>query len=90
MKPSRFTILKLLRRRELHASPAQAPLRRQNALHRRTPEFTALDENNDGVLDRSEAASSPALAARFKEADLDGDGQLSRFEYLKAMGQSSR
>ncbi|HWA39626.1 MAG TPA: hypothetical protein VG873_17360 [Burkholderiales bacterium] len=90
MKTNRFLILKLLRRRELHSSPAQAPRRRQNALRRKTPEFSTLDENEDGVLDRSEAASDPALAARFKEADIDGDGRLSRLEYLKAMGKNSR
>lgn len=49
------------------------------------PGFTQLDRNNDGALSRSEAARNPYLVKRFKEADHDGDGKLSRFEYLRVM-----
>lgn len=51
------------------------------------PGFNELDRNDDGALTRSEAAANPALAARFKEVDGDGDGKVSRFEYLKTMAK---
>jgi Ca2+-binding EF-hand superfamily protein len=51
------------------------------------PGFNELDRNDDGALTRSEAAANPALAARFKEVDSDGDGKVSRFEYLKTMAK---
>ena len=35
-----------------------------------------LDTNNDGAIDRAEAAASPRLAERFDRADKDGDGRL--------------
>jgi hypothetical protein len=49
------------------------------------PGFNKLDKNHDGYLSRSEAAANPTLAKRFKEADRDGDGKLSRTEYLTVM-----
>jgi len=49
------------------------------------PGFNKLDANNDGYLTRSEAAKNPYLAKRFKEADKNGDGKLSRTEYLTVM-----
>ncbi|WP_028918175.1 EF-hand domain-containing protein [Pseudoxanthomonas sp. J35] len=39
-------------------------------------ERKALDANGDGVVDRSEAAAFPRLAARFDELDRDQDGKL--------------
>lgn len=48
------------------ASPSAAPQR--------------LDANNDGVVDRQEAASNPRLAQRFDELDKNKDGKLSREE----------
>ncbi len=35
-----------------------------------------LDTNNDGAIDRAEAAASPRLAEHFDKADKDGDGRL--------------
>ena len=39
-----------------------------------------LDTNNDGYIDRSEAAAAPRLAARFDALDANKDGRLSREE----------
>lgn len=39
-----------------------------------------LDTNGDGVIDRSEAAANPRLAAKFDELDKNKDGKLSRDE----------
>lgn len=39
-----------------------------------------LDSNNDGFIDRTEAASSPRLLAKFDQLDTNKDGKLSREE----------
>jgi len=39
-----------------------------------------LDVNNDGVIDRNEAAASPRLAAKFDQLDSNKDGKLDRSE----------
>lgn len=39
-----------------------------------------LDKNGDGVIDRSEAAADPKLAAKFDQLDSNKDGKLSREE----------
>ena len=49
------------------------------------PGFNKLDKNNDGYISMQEAKGNPTLAKKFKEADKDGDGKLSRTEYLTAM-----
>jgi Ca2+-binding EF-hand superfamily protein len=49
------------------------------------PGFNKLDRNNDGYLSRTEAARNSYLRKNFKAADTDGDGKLSRSEYLKVM-----
>ena len=49
------------------------------------PGFNKLDKNNDGYLSRAEAAKNSYLRKNFKAADTDGDGKLSRTEYLKVM-----
>ena len=51
------------------------------------PGFNDLDKNHDGALSSTEAAANPQLAKRFKEVDTDGDGKLSRAEYLKVMAK---
>jgi Ca2+-binding EF-hand superfamily protein len=49
------------------------------------PGFIALDTNKNGYLSRKEAAANPELAKKFKLADKNHDGRLSRSEYLWAM-----
>ncbi|AWH16904.1 hypothetical protein C1922_06000 [Stenotrophomonas sp. ZAC14D2_NAIMI4_7] len=44
------------------------------------PRPVKLDTNGDGVIDRSEAAANPRLAAKFDELDKNKDGKLSRDE----------
>jgi hypothetical protein len=39
-----------------------------------------LDTNNDGAIDRAEAAASPRLAERFDQVDKDKDGKLGKSE----------
>lgn len=49
--------------------------------------FNDMDKNNDGKLSRAEAAGNKDLLARWKAADTDGDGMLTRAEYLKEMAK---
>ncbi|MCC4587319.1 EF-hand domain-containing protein [Xanthomonas sp. NCPPB 1067] len=44
------------------------------------PRPAKLDSNGDGVIDRSEAAANPKLAAQFDTLDTNKDGKLSRDE----------
>ncbi|MDM7554353.1 EF-hand domain-containing protein [Xanthomonas fragariae] len=44
------------------------------------PRPAKLDKNGDGLIDRSEAAADPMLAAQFDTLDTDKDGKLSREE----------
>lgn len=44
------------------------------------PARASLDTNNDGVIDKAEAAAHPRLAERFAELDKNGDGKLSADE----------
>ena len=53
----------------------------------KTPGFNDLDKNDDGAISRAEAKANPKLAAQFKKLDTDGDGKLSRLEYLKEMAK---
>jgi Ca2+-binding EF-hand superfamily protein len=45
------------------------------------PSFDTLDKDKDGLVTATEARSSPAIAARFAEADKNQDGFLSRAEF---------
>lgn len=47
------------------------------------PQRASLDTNGDGYVDRSEAAKSPRLTARFDEFDANQDGRLSSEEMAK-------
>jgi Ca2+-binding EF-hand superfamily protein len=49
------------------------------------PGFNNLDKNKDGYISKSEAKGNPTLYKNFKQADRNGDGKLSRAEYLTAM-----
>jgi len=51
------------------------------------PGFNALDKNKDGFLSKSEADGNPYVEKMFKEADSNGDGKLSRAEYLAIMAK---
>ena len=44
------------------------------------PQRASLDLNGDGAIDKTEAAKSPRLAAKFTELDADKDGKLTRQE----------
>jgi EF hand domain-containing protein len=47
--------------------------------------FNDMDKNADGKLSRAEAKGNKELLAKWKEADTNKDGFLSRVEYLKVM-----
>ena len=51
------------------------------------PGFNALDKDNDGYVTRAEAAKDKSLLGKWKEADRNGDGKLSRTEYLIVKGK---
>ena len=50
----------------------------------------SLDANNDGVVDRAEAAAHPRLAARFDTLDANKDGRLERGELPRGHGKHGR
>ncbi|WP_161946550.1 EF-hand domain-containing protein [Xanthomonas floridensis] len=50
------------------------------------PRPAKLDSNGDGVIDRSEAAANPKLAAQFDTLDTNKDGKLSRDERPRHRG----
>jgi hypothetical protein len=49
--------------------------------------FNDMDKNADGKLTRAEAKGNKDVLARWKEADKDNDGTLSRTEYLTVMAK---
>ena len=49
--------------------------------------FNDMDKNADGKLTRAEAAGNKDLLAKWKEADNDNDGVLTRTEYLTVMAK---
>lgn len=51
----------------------------------RKPGFSELDANNDGVISKSEASRHGIKDEKFRKKDRDGDGQVSREEYTRAM-----
>lgn len=61
------------------AAPAAAPEAR-----------VKLDANNDGFIDRAEAAKHPRLAEKFNELDKNQDGKLDRAEMPRRGGAHGR
>ena len=49
-----------------------------------------LDANNDGAIDKAEAAKHPRLAEKFAALDKDNDGRLSAAERPQRMGHHGR
>jgi hypothetical protein len=45
-------------------------------------DFTKLDKNNDGFLDKGEAATDAKLLGKWAEADTNKDGKISKDEFL--------
>ncbi len=56
----------------------------------RADRWLALDTNNDGVIDRAEAASRPMLAEHFDRMDRNSDGKLDRSEMHRGHGKHGR
>ncbi|WP_372012598.1 EF-hand domain-containing protein [Pseudoxanthomonas sp. 10H] len=55
-----------------------------------SPPRKALDANNDGVVDRAEAAAHPRLAGKFDSLDANKDGKLDRGEMPRKHGRGGR
>lgn len=49
--------------------------------------FNDMDKDADGMLTRAEAKGNKDLLAKWKEADKNNDGKLSRVEYLTVMAK---
>jgi hypothetical protein len=45
-------------------------------------EFTKLDKNKDGYLDKAEATMEPKLLGKWADVDTNKDGKISREEFL--------
>ena len=48
------------------------------------PEFSEVDTNQDGMINRDEASQVPEIANLYNGADLDQDGNLDSNEYDRA------
>ncbi len=46
--------------------------------------FDKLDVNHDGKLSPDEAQAHPTVAAHFKDADANGDGMVTKEEFMAA------
>jgi Ca2+-binding EF-hand superfamily protein len=49
--------------------------------------FNDMDKNADGFVTREEAKGNTELLGKWKDADSNNDGKLSRAEYLKEMAK---
>jgi Ca2+-binding EF-hand superfamily protein len=63
---------------------ADADKERENKAHKG---FNEMDKNADGKLTRAEAAGNKDLLAKWKNADSNNDGVLTRSEYLTVMAK---
>lgn len=50
---------------------------------RATPDRNALDINQDGAIDRAEAAAHPRFAEKFDRLDRNGDGRVEKAEHRR-------
>ena len=50
------------------------------------PARASLDKNNDGAIDKAEAAGNPRLSERFADMDKNGDGKLTADERPQRKG----
>lgn len=66
------------------ASTAQSPPPAQTQSVDVGAIFDKLDTNHDGKLTPDEAAVHPTVAAHFKDADADGDGVITKEEFMTA------
>lgn len=48
--------------------------------------FSTLDQDSNGALSKEEASAESSLAAVFDQIDIDADGQISRAEFDKYLG----
>lgn len=71
-------------------SLAAAPLAFAQTSAPAQPKRMSLDSNNDGVIDRNEAAKMPRLAERFDQLDRNRDGRLDRSELPRHQGKGKR
>jgi Ca2+-binding EF-hand superfamily protein len=46
--------------------------------------FAQLDRDGDGRINEREAREDSLIARRFRTADINGDGELSAAEYIRA------
>jgi len=60
------------------------PVMAQNAYSGIEPQFYALDKNNDGAIDQTEAQARPWLQKNFSQFDYDRNGKLGKDEFLAA------
>lgn len=64
----------------LALAAAGAAVAQQPATTEQPARHARLDANNDGAIDRAEAAAAPRLAERFDQLDADKDGRLTAGE----------
>ncbi|MDQ3494374.1 MAG: EF-hand domain-containing protein [Pseudomonadota bacterium] len=70
-------------------SLAAAPLAFAQSSAPAQPKRMSLDSNNDGFIDRNEAAKMPRLAERFDQLDRNRDGRLDRSELPRHQGEGN-
>ena len=74
----------------LALTSAAAFAQAQQAAPDRAKQRMQLDANQDGVIDRAEAAKAPKLAERFDQLDKNKDGKLSADERPQMGGNHRR